>query len=144
MRGLRHLLVLTVLLAATATAAAAGDIAVVVSARSPVTRLSQDEVIDIFLGRHREFPSGLAAVPIDQPKASAVRADFYRGLANKTLSEINAYWARLYFSGKASPPLQAERPADVVAHVLNTSGGIGYIDLDQVDARVRVVLRLPP
>lgn len=143
MRRLRHALALTVLLAANA-AAVAGEIAVVVSARSPIVRLTQEEVIDIFLGRHRELPGGLTAVPIDQPKLSATRADFYRALTNKTLSEINAYWARLYFSGKANPPLQGDKPADVVAHVLNAGGGIGYLDSDQVDARFRVVLKLPP
>lgn len=143
MSALRHLLALTALLAALG-GATAGELVVVVSAKSAVTRLSQDEVIDIFLGRRRELPNGQAAAPIDQPKTSATRADFYRALTNKTLSEINAYWARLYFSGKANPPPQAEKPTDVMAHVLNTSGGIGYLDQDQLDPRFRVVLKLPP
>lgn len=143
MSALRHLLALLVLTAATGLAAA-GEVVVVVSAKSSVTRLTQDEVIDIFLGRHRELPGGLAALPIDQPKASATRADFYRALTNKTLSEINAYWARLYFSGKANPPVQAEKPADVLAHILGSSGGIGYLEQEQVDPRFRVVLKLPP
>lgn len=142
MTVLRHLLLLIALLAA--SVAAAGEIVVVVSAKSAVTRLTQDEVIDIFLGRHREFPGGQAALPIDQPKGSPTRTDFYRALTNKTLSEINAYWARLYFSGKANPPTQAEKAADVLAHVLNTSGGIGYLDQEQLDPRFRVVLKLPP
>lgn len=143
MNALRHLLLLIALLAA-AGGSAAGEVVVVVSAKSAVTRLTQDEVIDIFLGRHRELPGGLAALPIDQPKSSGTRAEFYRALTNKTLSEINAYWARLYFSGKANPPTQAEKAADVQAHVLNTSGGIGYLDQDQLDPRFRVVLKLPP
>lgn len=142
MTALRQFVLIALL--AAAGSAAAGEIAVVVSAKSTVTRLTQNEVIDIFLGRHRELPGGLAALPIDQPKASPTRADFYRALTNKTLSEINAYWARLYFSGKANPPTQADKPADVALHVLNTNGGIGYLDQDQLDPRFRVVLKLPP
>lgn len=142
MSALRPLLALIALLTAL-DGAAAGELVIVVSAKSVVTRLTQDEVIDIFLGRHRELPGGQTATPIDQPKASSTRADFYLALTNKTLSEINAYWARLYFSGKANPPVQAEKAADVLAHVLHASGGIGYLEQDQLDPRLRVVLKLP-
>ncbi len=143
MKPLRHVLLLMLLLCAS-LGCTAGEVVVVVSAKSTVSRLSQDEVIDIFLGRHREYPGGQAAIPIDQPKGSYTRGEFYRLLTNKTLSEINAYWARLHFSGKASPPRQAEKPADVLVHVLESTSGIGYIDQDQLDARFRVVLKLPP
>lgn len=143
MKTLRPILLLLLLLCAT-PGGMAGEVVVVVSAKSPLLRLTQDEVIDIFLGRHREYPGGQVAFPIDQPKGSLIRSEFYRLLTNKTLSEINAYWARLYFSGKASPPRQAEKTADVLAHVLEYSGGIGYLDQEQLDARFRVVLKLPP
>lgn len=124
-------------------AGALAEVAVVVDARSGVERLSQDEVINIFLGRHRRLPTGIAAMPVDQPQASPLRGEFYRKLVNKDLTQINAYWARLFFSGKTSPPLQARSPAEALAQVLADPGGIGYVDAAQVDARLRVVLILP-
>ena len=65
---------------------------VVVNVASAITRLSQDDVVNIFLGRYRRLPTGDTAIPIDQPENTAVRAEFYRKLVNKEPNEISAYW----------------------------------------------------
>ncbi len=126
-----------------AGAAAYAEPVVVVNARSGVERLSQDEVINIFLGRYRKLPTGVAAMPVDQPEGSALRAEFYRRLVNKELNEINAYWSRLVFSGKTSPPKQTASTSEVVSILNGTAGGIAYIERSQVDSRFRIVLELP-
>jgi ABC-type phosphate transport system substrate-binding protein len=123
---------------------ALADVVVVTSAQSGVERLSPNDVTDIFLGRYRKLPSGESAVPIDQPAGSSLKAAFYRQLVNKEPAEINAYWARLYFSGKTSPPLQAASPAEVLSLLASTPGAIAYIERKQLDARFRVVLDLAP
>ncbi len=123
---------------------ALAELVVIVDAKSAVTQLTQDEVINIFLGRHRRLPTGIAAVPIDQPATGELRATFYRKLVDKNPSEINAYWSRLYFSGKTRPPVQASNMREVIDHILATPGGIGYIERDATDAKVRVVFSLPP
>lgn len=99
------------------------DPVVVVNARSGIERLSSDDVTNIFLGRYRKLPGGGTALPIDQPESSAIRAEFYRKLVNKDLNEINAYWSRLIFSGKTSPPRQSETAAEVLAWLAVNSGG---------------------
>lgn len=116
---------------------------VVVSAASSLRQLSQDEVVNIFLGRYRRLPNGDTALPIDQPESSPVRADFYRRLVNKDLNEINAYWSRLIFSGRTSPPLQASSAADVMVWLLGQPGGVAYVDRTQVDKRLRIVMEFP-
>jgi ABC-type phosphate transport system substrate-binding protein len=121
---------------------AQADLVVVVNARSGVERLSHDDAVNIFMGRYRQLPSGIAAQPIDQPEAQPERARFYRLLVNKDLTEINAYWARLVFSGKTSPPRQARSQAEILDWLARQPGAIGYIERGQIDARVRVVLEL--
>lgn len=116
---------------------------VVVSATSSLRQLSQDEVVNIFLGRYRRLPTGETAVPIDQPESSPVRADFYRRLVNKDLNEINAYWSRLIFSGRTSPPLQAASTADVMVLLLGQPGGVAYVERALVDKRLRIVMEFP-
>ena len=108
---------------------------VVVNAASAIQRLSQDQVINIFLGRYRRLPNGETAIPIDQPDSGTLRAEFYRKLVNKDLSEINAYWARLIFSGRTSPPVQAAQPAEVIELLMTNPGGMAYVDRSQVDRR---------
>jgi hypothetical protein len=118
------------------------DPVVIVSTRSGIDQLSREEVINIFLGRYRTLPGGVNAVPVDQPDNSALRAEFYRRLVNKEPSEIKAYWSRLVFSGKTSPPLQAGSPSEALALVVAQPQGVGYADRAQVDHRFRVVLEL--
>lgn len=117
--------------------------AVVVNAESGLMHLSQDQVINIFLGRYRRLPDGGTALPIDQPESSTLRAEFYRRLVNKDLNEINAYWSRLIFSGRTLPPVQAANAAEVQFLLLGNPGGIAYMERSQVDRRFRIVLEFP-
>ncbi len=95
----RHLSLLVVFLGFFPWTVARADLVVVVNARSNVDALTRDQVTNIFLGRYRLLPSGMTAMPIDQPAGQTEKARFYRLLVNKDLSEIDAYWARLVFSG---------------------------------------------
>lgn len=141
MRLKRCLLALALSLFATAARA---ELVVAVDTRLGITRLSREEVVNIFLGRYRKLPSGQAAMPIDQPTSSPLRKEFYRRLVGKDLSEINAYWARLIFSGKTSPPMQTENTEDVGPLIQAIPGGIGYLERSQLTPDLRVVLEMAP
>lgn len=117
---------------------------VVVNAASAVKQLSKDEVVNIFLGRYRRLPNGETAMPIDQPESSALRSEFYRKLVNKDLNEINAYWSRLIFSGRTSPPVQATSAAEVATLLAGSVSSVAYLDRSQADKRFRIVLEFPP
>jgi hypothetical protein len=138
----RSRLLFALILALLAWTRVEADMVVVVNAKSGVERLSMDEVVNIYMGRYRQLPSGLPAVPVDQPDAMPEKARFYRLLVNKDLSEINAYWARLIFSGKTSPPRQARSAAEVVEWVAKQRGGIAYLDRAEVDSRMKIVIEL--
>lgn len=120
--------------------AARADIAVVVNRDSGTASLTQRDVVNIFMGRYRKLPSGQTALPVDQ---EAAKARFYRTLVDKDLAEINAYWARLLFSGQTTPPRQVNAHADALRFVRNNQGAIGYVDSQNVPDDVRVVLTLP-
>lgn len=119
--------------------AAEADVVVVVNAESGVGKLSRGQVIDIFLGRFRVFPSGLAAEPIDQPDGGPLKKQFYHLLVDKDVAEINAYWARLVFSGRTSPPQKTERADEVLRLLTSRKAGIAYIDRALVDQRLTIV-----
>jgi hypothetical protein len=139
-----HRLILFVLLMGVSASTCLAQLAVVVSARSDVEKLGREEVINIFLGRFRQLPSGAMAHPIDLPASLPERAAFYRLLVDKELPEINAYWARLVFSGRTAPPRQARDNEDMLDLVATLPGAVGYIARGRVDNRVRVVLELRP
>lgn len=114
---------------------------VIVSAHTDAMELSRSELIHLYMGRINRLPSGVSALPLDLDSARDV---FYAGLVNKRLAEINAYWARLVFSGKASPPHRVGTVAEMLDLVANTRGAIGYVYKAEADERVRVVMEIAP
>jgi len=122
----------------------AQTLVVIVNPTIGVQRLSRREVLDIFLGRYRTFPSGASALPIDLDINSGERRQFYMLLAHKDSSDMGSYWARLTFSGKISPPFavpDARMALDIVA---NNPNAIAYVDRAAVDERVRIALEITP
>lgn len=140
MRTLQRLLLLLTWLPILATAE---SLVVVVNPASGVETLSRNDVINIFLGRFRQLPSGLTAQPIDLP-VSPARAQFYRSLVNKEPAEINAYWARLVFSGRTSPPIQTDHQEEVITALRTHPGGVAYLERSKVSSREKIVFELAP
>ncbi|MFA7279635.1 MAG: hypothetical protein WC100_06030 [Sterolibacterium sp.] len=122
--------------------AAAAELVVITNPKTGISSMTREEVVNIFLGRFRQFPSGLSAQPADLPAAQPEKALFYRLLVNKDLAEINSYWARLIFSGRTVPPRQTLNNEDLLSFIGKTPGAIGYVEKTKVDSRVKVVLDL--
>ncbi len=121
---------------------AVADLVVVANPKSGIERLSQDEVINIYLGRYRRLASGITAEPVDLPADSEQKARFYRRLVGKTLPEINAYWARLVFSGRTRPPQLVDHVEAALDYVVARPGALAYVERNQADKRVRIVFEL--
>jgi ABC-type phosphate transport system substrate-binding protein len=117
---------------------------VIVNPAIGVQHLSRREVMDIFLGRYRTFPSGASALPIDLDVTSAARKEFYLLLAHKDASDMGSYWARLTFSGKISPPFAVSDARMAIDIVANNPNAIAYVDRAAVDERVRIALEVTP
>lgn len=127
-----------------AIAIAADNIVVIVNQNIGVNKMSRDDVIDIFLGRSRQLPSGVTALPLDLPSTSLEREQFYSQLTGKSMSEINAYWARLIFSGRASPPSLAHSQEEAMQMVADNRNAMGYVAKSKVTPSVRIIFELQP
>lgn len=129
------LLVLMLLLPLTAKA----DLVVVMNLDSGVYKLSKQDVINIYMGRYRKLPNNLFATPLDVYEDAPEKESFYRGLIDKTLPEINSYWALLKFSGKTSPPESLKNQLSILSRVARDRNAIGYVDRANLSDQVRVV-----
>ncbi|WP_259366777.1 hypothetical protein [Colwellia sp. BRX8-7] len=117
------------------------EFVVVVNKDNAINSLSKREVIDIYMGRYLTFPDGEMAQPLDLPPESLLKNDFYLQLVNKNEQKINAYWARLLFSGRAKPPIAAISIEDALNKLYSSPYSIGYIPKDQLTDAVKVVYR---
>ena len=120
--------------------AASAQVAVIVNPKSPMASMTPEQAAAIFLGKSSTLPSGQTAVPADLPESDKARDIFYSKAAGKSPSQVKATWARLTFSGKATPPKEVPTAADVKKHVAANPDAIGYIEKSAVDSTVKVVL----
>lgn len=145
MRG--HLIQLLVfaLLCLSWPATSRADIAVIVNPDNPVQAMTTREVSDLYLGRARSFASagqnaGTSALLYEQD--SPLRDSFFHSLNGMNIRQLNAYWARLRFSGEVLPPVVLPDNAAVLEAVKRNRSAIGYVDSSAVNGAVKVVLRL--
>ena len=117
---------------------AIADLVLIAHLHAPVNSISRDEVINIYMGRLRRFPTGESVQPVDGPD----KAQFYRLLVNKELPDINAYWARLVFSGRTSPPRTFDQSTAVVDYVSENPDAVGYIQRTELNPNVKVILEM--
>jgi ABC-type phosphate transport system substrate-binding protein len=122
------------------TGSAAADVVAVVSAKSSVTVLSKNQVVDIFLGKASRFPDGEQAVPIDQVEGSTARDEFYAKFTGKSPAQIKAHWSKIIFTGRGQPPKEVPNSGEVKKEVVQNPRAIGYIERSFVDGSVRVLL----
>ncbi len=120
--------------------AASAQVAVIVNPKSSLASMTPEQAAAIFLGKTSTLPTGQTAVPADLPEATAARDMFYSKAAGKSSAQVKATWARLTFSGKATPPKEVPTAADVKKHVASNVDAIGYIEKSAVDSTVKVVL----
>lgn len=118
---------------------ALAEVVVIVSKDNEVTSLTRNEIIDIFMGRTHRFPIGNPVLPVDHSGKSEIKRIFYRSLMNKSPAEINAYWAKLLFTGRASPPKIIDDAELLIEMVAENPAAIGYIDSSMLNDRVKVV-----
>lgn len=122
-------------------------ILVVVSAKaSALPNVTQRDIADLYLGRTRTLSNGQSIVAVDHGATSAIRSRFYKALTGKAITDINAYWARLLFTGQSSPPQSLQDTAAVTEAIKSNPGLIGYVEQSQVPnpeaAGLRVLLTI--
>ena len=139
MRSLHTLLLLAALLASSPNRA---EILIVTSNRSGPIELTREQAEKLYLGRSTTLSDGSSASLVDLPNGS-VRDEFYLKLTGKNPAQIQAYWSRLVFTGRALPPREARSMAEARQWLTDTPNLIGYLDRNEPTAGMRILLRLP-
>jgi len=122
------------------SALASAEVAVIVHPSNTAT-LDQAEIARLFTGRGASFNNGSKATPVNLADSAAARAEFDSKVLGKSSSQMKAYWSKLVFTGKGTPPKEVATDADVKAAVAADASAIGYIDAAAVDGSVKVVAK---
>tara|TARA_B100000446_G_scaffold95211_1_gene89409 strand:+ start:59756 stop:60169 length:414 start_codon:yes stop_codon:yes gene_type:complete len=124
-----------------ATDTCAREIAVIVN-KDVSVKVSNDQIVQIFMGRLKKLDDGSKVVPIGRNEKSDIYLIFNRKVLNRSNKQIKAYWSRMIFTGRDVPPRAIETDADVLDLVAKNPNLIGYIEASQINDSVKVIREL--
>lgn len=117
---------------------ASAEVAVIVHPSNNAT-LDQAEITRLFTGRGAAFSSGAKATPLNLADSAPARGEFDSKVLGKSSSQMKAYWSKLVFTGKGTPPKELGSDAEIVDLVSQNPNVIGYIDKASVTDKVKVL-----
>ena len=106
------------------------------------TSMTQDDLVRMYTGKLSTFPDGASAVPVNIAVSEAVRSDFDQKALGRSSAQVKAYWSKLVFTGKGTPPKEVDSAAEVINLVANNPNIIGYVAADSVSDKVKVLLTI--
>ncbi len=116
-------------------------IVVVTNPKNDVEVLDKKGLINLFMGKYSAFPNGKQATPIDIELEAKLKAQFYKALVGLPPARVNAYWARLKFSGRVKPPEIELTLDDVKQRLEKDESALAYIYESSVTDKMKVVYR---
>lgn len=114
------------------------EIAVIVHLNN-TNKMDAADISLLFLGKVSSFPGGEVAIPVALARGNDTREHFNKAVLHKTENQYKAFWSRLVFTGKASPPNELENSDKLRDLVAKNPALIGYIDANSVDDSVKVI-----
>ncbi|HEX4001661.1 MAG TPA: hypothetical protein VHX36_03380 [Candidatus Acidoferrales bacterium] len=123
---------------------AADEVDVIVNKSNSIDSLSLADAKKIFVGDKGSWPNGrritVVMLAVGQPERDVVMHDIYK----MTESDYTKYFLQASFTGKVdAPPKDDGSASQVKADVAGNPGAIGYLKASDVDASVKVVLKIP-
>ena len=123
------------------TSATYAEIAIIVNKASPLTAAQASDIQRVYLGKTQKI-NGTDVTPVNQTKNTGLSDNFNKVVLNKTSNQVKAYWSKLIFTGKGTPPQELNNDVEVINAVRGDVNTIGYIDASLVDDTVNVILTL--
>ena len=114
------------------------DMSVIVHPENTST-FNNSVIKKIFLGKQTKFTNGQIALPMNAAETLPTYDAFNDNILGKSRTQVNAYWARLVFTGKGDLPKVLASDSDIVATVSANQGAISYVDSASVTDKVKVI-----
>ncbi len=115
------------------------DIAVIVHP-SNASAISDADIKNFYLGRQKAFSNGETAVLLSLSEGDASRSDFNTKVLGKTDAQLKAFWSKVLFTGKGTPPKDVS-PSDMLHLVATNPNMIGFVDASAVTPDVKVIAK---
>ncbi|HYX36770.1 MAG TPA: hypothetical protein VE954_26985 [Oligoflexus sp.] len=116
------------------------DAKVIVNTKAGVTRLSQKEIAEIFLGNRTLWDNGLKIKVARLDSDDDVTTNFIEKTMNMKPRVYIAHWRKQLFSGSGVPPKSFKNQDELKEFVANNEGAIGFVrDGSSLPASIKVI-----
>jgi ABC-type phosphate transport system substrate-binding protein len=110
----------------TVSALTFAEVEVIVHPSNAAT-LDKDSIQRIYLGKTRAYPGGGEAVAISLKEGSGPEGEFTKNVLGKSAKQLKAYWAKMVFTGKGTPPRQIDSAEEMVKLISTNPNLIGFV-----------------
>jgi|SRR5580658_282950 TonB family protein len=118
------------------------DLKIVANPSVKADSISVEELRSVFLAERNSLKDGSHVEPVFE-RAGAVHEAFLREFLKESSESLDSRYGALVFTGKAAMPKSFNSDAEVVAHVAETRGAIGYVSASSSTEGVKVLEVVP-
>ena len=93
----------------------------------------------IFLGKAKSFSNGRSAILLSASPKDPVTEEFNKKVIGKSSNQVNAYWSKMIFTGKGTPPQEMASTDEILSAISANPDAIGYMDASAATSAVKVV-----
>ena len=108
-------------------------IVAIVHPRNPVTRVSDADLRNMFLGREKFWEDGTPVQPYVRPESSDAGRLLHRQVLRMTPARFRHHWQGLQLSGRGTAPGSVSSGRSAIARVAAARGGLSIVT--QTEAR---------
>ncbi|WP_104401366.1 hypothetical protein [Vibrio penaeicida] len=115
------------------------DLYIVVGDRSELESITKEQLAGLYLGRSRGKLSRRITI---LERNGEVRESFYEEISDLSLSQVNAHWAKLKFSGRVRAPLVMKSEEELIKRLLRDKSALGYVRNKPSHSKLKVILTI--
>lgn len=99
----------------------------------------KSKIKKIFLGKKKSFSNGRTAILLSASPSDPATDEFNKKVIGKSSNQVNAYWSKMIFTGKGTPPQEMASASEIISAISANPDAIGYVDASAATDAVKVV-----
>ncbi len=115
------------------------DIVIVANSLNDTQSMTKQQLRSIFLGQRIKWDDNQRIKVAIQHKTD-LHKKFVRSFTQKNLSQFEAWWKRMIFTGKGLPPKGFESEEKLIEYIVKTEGAIGYISSQSKTDNLKTII----
>ncbi|RVT47655.1 phosphate ABC transporter substrate-binding protein [Rheinheimera sediminis] len=115
------------------------QVAVIVHATNQQA-LTESDIKNLFTGKLKSFPDGNPVIVLNLPEGDPNQSLFNQKVLGRSDAQVKAFWSKLMFTGKGTPPKEVTAE-EMIKLVSENPSTIGIVDSAAVSDKVRVLIQ---